>query len=895
MINKPKDTNSHNKNENQGLSPETIFKADSTHYEVFINASSDMMFIKDDHFRYLTVNNAIARFFDRSKAEMIGKTDWELADDHTITPCKSSDERAINSKSAFVIHEKLGNRYCETTKFSMTLPNGQKGIGGIIRDITEQREAEEESLRLTEELIEMGNRAKVLLESIPDLIFILNQEGIIIDYHTPDEELLFISPEGFMNKHIRNSVPKEIANITLAAIEKLFHENKPQFYKYSLMKHGRTHYFDARMAKYGTDKVFVIVRDITLHHEIEKKIEEQKRQLSSMVNHLPGFVYRCLTYECCTTLYISDKCKDITGYTSSQFTSDNGITINNIINPTYQQAYANEWQRALATKSKFEFRYQITTAQNKDRWVWERGEGIFDDNGELLFLEGYIEDITERRQEKEKLHNAQAILSAIVENTFDSIWSINTQYEIVYINKVFANAFLAAFNVSLEPGSNLLHALPNEIQPVWKKRYDQVLNGERIVFIDVVKAIDANIYIEVAANPIKQGDEIIGASLFGRDITQKKIYEKALLESQARINSIFRSAPVGIGLLTNRVIQKVNERFCDITGYSEAEVLGKSARMLYPSDEEYDFVGHDKYDQIKAKGTGTVETLWQKKDGTIINVLLSSTPIDVYDISNGVTFTALDISERKKVEKELIKAKERAEESDRLKSAFLANMSHEIRTPMNSIMGFASLLPEEDSKELLYKYANIIVRNSEQLVHIIDDIVLYSRLQAKSLLLRQKIFDVCELLHDLKQSFSLSEFQKGIELLTENRLDCPCRIKTDYDKLRQVYMNLISNAFKYTKTGTICFGAELKKGQTLFFVSDTGIGIPKGETQQVFERFFRGSNTSKESVPGTGLGLSIVKELVELLGGKIWVESEEGKGSTFYFTIYNYEQIRTPQ
>jgi len=162
-------------------------------------------------------------------------------------------------------------------------------------------------------------------------------------------------------------------------------------------------------------------------------------------------------------------------------------------------------------------------------------------------------------------------------------------------------------------------------------------------------------------------------------------------------------------------------------------------------------------------------------------------------------------------------------------------------------------------------------------------------------MLRQKIFDVCELLHDLKQSFSLSEFQKGIELLTENRLDCPCRIKTDYDKLRQVYMNLISNAFKYTKTGTICFGAELKSGQTLFFVSDTGIGIPKGETQQVFERFFRGSNTSKESVPGTGLGLSIVKELVELLGGKIWVESEEGKGSTFYFTIYNYEQIRTPQ
>jgi signal transduction histidine kinase len=242
--------------------------------------------------------------------------------------------------------------------------------------------------------------------------------------------------------------------------------------------------------------------------------------------------------------------------------------------------------------------------------------------------------------------------------------------------------------------------------------------------------------------------------------------------------------------------------------------------------------------------------------------------------------------ERMQVEGKLVSAKEHAEESDRLKTSFLANMSHEIRTPMNSIMGFASLLPEEESKELITNYANIIVQNSEQLVHIIDDIVLYSRLQTGLLSYQPHSFDALKLLSDVKQSFSLPEFMKGIDLEIETDTEGAVLIHSDYDKLRQIFTNLVSNAFKYTCRGKITIGFSKQAGEIVFYVKDTGIGIPPNELEKVFGRFYRGSNVNKGAIGGTGLGLSIVEELMQLLGGRIWVESEEGKGSVFYFTIH---------
>lgn len=372
-----------------------------------------------------------------------------------------------------------------------------------------------------------------------------------------------------------------------------------------------------------------------------------------------------------------------------------------------------------------------------------------------------------------------------------------------------------------------------------------------------------------------------------RDITEMKKADAALRKSEAIKNKMVSNIGDVIEIIDRNAINLYQSPNIEsLFGWKPEELVGKNTwDIIHPDDVAW---GQHFLDNLaKVDGTtGTTELRYKRKDGeyvwievTVVNLLSDK---DIH----GFLSNYHEITWRKKAEQELIAAKEKAEESDRLKSSFLANVSHEIRTPMNSIMGFASLLPDEEDKESISDYANIIVRNSEQLVHIIDDIVLYSRLQTHLLRNIPVGFSVCDLINDIKQSFNLPEYyNRGVLLKTENNVGGKCYVHTDYDKLRQILTNLVSNAFKYTTAGSITIGFSTYHGELCFFVKDTGIGIPSDELEKVFERFYRGSNVVKSAFGGTGLGLSIVKEMVELLGGKIWVESEEGVGSTFYFTI----------
>lgn len=384
-------------------------------------------------------------------------------------------------------------------------------------------------------------------------------------------------------------------------------------------------------------------------------------------------------------------------------------------------------------------------------------------------------------------------------------------------------------------------------------------------------------------------DRIIAVT---RDINERKKAEEALRDSEQRFNMAFRNSPVSITIstLTSDFYIDINNTFLREFKFSRNEIIGKSTKELSiyvnPQDRERLLE--------KLKNEGLVygeECLIKTKTGETLTCLISIGIISIQGEWCLLT-TIIDISARKLMEQDLIKAKDKAEESDRLKSAFLANMSHEIRTPMNAIKGFAQLLERTDMQEAKkYKFTQIISQRTDDLLTLINDLLDIAKIEAGQLTLVEQRDNVNNLFNEIFQFFKaqqdISE-PKPVELSFKNELSWTENyICTDFFRLRQILINLINNALKFTEQGCVIFGCKLNQNnELLFYVKDSGLGIPEDKYSLIFEPFRQVNEAflSKKK-GGTGLGLSIVKGLVELMQGKVWFESEYGKGTTFFFTL----------
>ena len=248
----------------------------------------------------------------------------------------------------------------------------------------------------------------------------------------------------------------------------------------------------------------------------------------------------------------------------------------------------------------------------------------------------------------------------------------------------------------------------------------------------------------------------------------------------------------------------------------------------------------------------------------------------------------IEIERRALIQKELVKAKEKAEESDKLKSAFLANMSHEIRTPMNGILGFANLLKDAEDDSELDEFIDIIIKNGEHLLNLINDIIDLSKIEAGILQIEKSEFDLNVLTKEIYDMFCLDKsiVSRNIKLSYKNGLpDNDSIIYTDRVRLKQILINLVSNACKYTDEGNIEFGYNLKNNKLRFNIKDTGIGITEEHQKHVFDRFMQASTSRTLGRESTGLGLAITKTYLKLMGGSIKVKSELNVGSVFSFTL----------
>ena len=282
-----------------------------------------------------------------------------------------------------------------------------------------------------------------------------------------------------------------------------------------------------------------------------------------------------------------------------------------------------------------------------------------------------------------------------------------------------------------------------------------------------------------------------------------------------------------------------------------------------------------------------------RKDGSLCVVELYETMIILHDGKPGILSVSNDITDRRRVQQELIDAKEKAEESDRLKSAFLANMSHELRTPLNAIIGFSGLIIDSGPNQNTIQYCQIISKSGFHLLSLVEDLFDTTIIESGQIKINYEHADIISLLKEVKdiiQGERLMDDETSVELvLNTEEVGDPLYLVTDSRKLKQVLINLLRNALKFTEKGYVEFGiTEIKDADNnyfQFYVKDTGIGIDKKNHEAIFNIFRQVDDTHTRKFGGMGLGLSLAKKTIEILGGKIWVESEPSKGSTFYFTL----------
>ena len=524
-------------------------------------------------------------------------------------------------------------------------------------------------------------------------------------------------------------------------------------------------------------------------------------------------------------------------------------------------------------------------------------------DGQITHYVAIEQDITLQRQQQAQLRK----LALAVEQSPESIVVTNLQAKIEYVN----NAFVCNTGYSREealgqnprvlqsgntPQATYLHMWATLTQgQVWR---GELFNQRK----------DGSSYVEFATiAPIRQPDgQITHYLAIKEDITDKKRMaeelerhrmhlEELVAERTEALNAalleqsaLFQSASVGVVLLRERTIARCNRTLDAMLGCAEGEQVGQSTRHWYADDATYAQIGQSVYPRVNRGEVGLAECELVRKDGSRLWARMSGRIIDVDDLSKGMVVVVEDISEERAALVEIEKARAAAEAANRSKSDFLANMSHEIRTPMNAIIGMSHLALATDLDKKQRNYIEKVHRSGKNLLGIINDILDFSKIEAGKMSMEHIDFQLEDVLENLANLLGLRVQDKGLELLFDTATDMPYALVGDPLRLGQILINLGNNAVKFTDHGEVVVGVEqvAQNGDQVelhFWVKDTGIGMTPEQTTRLFQSFSQADASTTRKYGGTGLGLAISKSLVEQMQGRIWAESEFGKGSTFHF------------
>ncbi|HMM12256.1 MAG TPA: PAS domain S-box protein, partial [Bacteroidales bacterium] len=868
-----------------------------------LNAISDHIWIVDKDYRILWANRHNNEEFpccrlNRDEEPCFLQIHGTL---QPITGCPVERAKRSLKRELFMLEE--NGKYYEISADPIINSLGQfDGCVHILRDVTTARKAQlarEKTDNLFQWLAEKASDVIFRYEIKPNRGFTyVSPAATIITSYSPEE---YYADSELMIKIIH----PDDRQLVIDYFDNRNNFENPLEIRW-IQKNGTTFWIELRsIAIYDESGDLIaiegIIRDISSRKTQELEQTEIERKLQAIIANIDGFVYRCRFDKDWTMEYISDACQSLTGYAPDELINNKVISFNEIIHPDYRQYCWQLWQDAMNQQHTVELEYPIVTKSGEMRWVWERGCGVHDKDGNLVALEGFITDITDRRRSDLELRK----LSQAVEQSPVSVVITNTEGNIEYVNEKFTQLTGYAKDETIGQNPRILQS-GVQSKLFYQKMWETISSGEVWTGEFCNKKKNGELYWEWASiSPMRnQQGEISHYIAIKEDITETKktntghkiLYNLSILwEEEINLDRFFEVVRQELGqlydinnffaarydsetdTLKKWIFHDENDSFSSWS--AKASISGHVAKwnkpILLRGNEIAAFVA-----QYQLHAVGTLPQCWL---GVPIVVSKSVYGVIVLqDYQNTQAYTQADkdllgliareigiFIEKQQYVNELLKAKQKAEESDRLKSAFLANMSHEIRTPMNGILGFSELLKAPDlSSDEREEYIALINKSGERMLNILNDIIDISRIEAGVVELYPVETNINELIEFIFNFFRPQASQKGLTLLLKNTLRPEQAIlNIDKEKLYAILANLVKNAVKYTHQGHIEIGCEHKGDDIEFFVSDTGIGIPKDRQSAIFERFIQADIEDRMAYQGAGLGLSITVAYVEMLGG----------------------------
>lgn len=629
-----------------------------------------------------------------------------------------------------------------------------------------------------------------------------------------------------------------------------------------------------------------------LQQDLERKsrtLERQKVRIQQLVDDANDIIYICSPEG--IFRYVNPVAMRLMEYSQEELI---GKHYSELVHPDHLQSVTAFYAKQVTLEESSYLEFPVLTKSGKQLWLGQK-VNMVKRNGEIIRLNAIARDITDQKLSEKKVADLYLRLKTILENLQAGVLVEDEHRKIVAVNQKFCDIFGIPVSPELLIGvdcadsaeqSKHLFASPE----AFTSRIEILLQKQEIATHDSLEMVNGTI-LERDYIPIFKGGIYNGHLWHYEDVTERKKIEEKIRRSEEKYRSIIENMELGIMEVDAKgVIIKPYPRFCKMTGYEEKELIGKIANEIF-LPEEFELTMKAQDEKRLTGQPDTYEVKLLKKNGEPLWVLIGGAPImDEKGVVTGSIGIHFDLTEHKLLQKELEIARFEAEKARDAEKDFLANMSHEIRNPIHSIIGMINLLYDTHLSAEQLDYVKTVKYSSEILMALVSDILDISKIVEGKMELSPQQFNLKELIEGVSRTIEIRLLEKPVTFGFFIDHYIPDAVIGDSTFINQILLNILGNSVKFTEKGTIQLYAYLQalEGEVVWVkikIEDTGIGIEPEKLAGVFERFSQAGKMTKSKYGGTGLGLPITKQLIELQGGTIKVESTFGKGSTFFIEL----------